>query len=138
MHKVFNPPAEGSHAKKNWMVMSYERLCRTDSKGPFEIANNEVLTELIITLSRFFQARHVDIPATRRKRIAYIPPVTYRPPMDAAYKKETLRYLDDHEQIITTFDKSLNVAKHGMQWPEEEPAMKQDIASIGREGWYSF
>ncbi|KAF8498552.1 hypothetical protein F5888DRAFT_181617 [Russula emetica] len=46
--------------------------------------------------------------------------------------KRSLLFLENHKGVIGMFRESLDFA-----WPEVEPAMKQDIARIGRERWYS-
>jgi len=143
MAELFDPPSEGpdgAHSKRNWMATSYARLCGTDSHrlnsaGPFEIANNEVLPDLILTLCSFFEARHKDISAMRRKRIPYSPPAQRPTETNATYQKEMLSHLD-HEEIIKVFDSSLNVGKDDGQWPEEEPATKQCIERVGEKWRY--
>lgn len=117
MQELFDPPAfstVGSSSKKNWMAQA-----DTDQ---FEVVENTALTGLIFSLLPFFQARHVKIDDQPPGHLKFGPRRNTLS-RDKLTIQEYLTDLVDHQQVITTFRKSLEV-----RWPEVEPAVKQDIA----------
>ena len=137
MHELFNPLAfsdEGACSKQDWMATSSPTYTMT-----FEVVGNPVLTGLIRSLNQHFHARHEYLAnqdkaraATTTTTVPSFGPLAPTPSMDEVRIKDFLRFLDNHEGVIGIFRDSLS-----LDWPKDEPAMKQDIAHTGREGLYS-
>ena len=138
MHELFNPLAfldEGACSKQDWMATSSPTYTMT-----FEVVGNPVLTGLIHSLNRHFHAQHEYLANQDKARAATMTTMTVlsfgrlapTPSIDEVQMKDFLRFLDNHEGVISIFRDSLS-----LDWPKDEPAMKQDIAHTRREGLYS-
>jgi hypothetical protein len=127
MHNLFNPvafPDKGSSSKKDWMVGS-----SVTELSQFKIIDNLVLTGLIRSLNQHFQAHIVNQARVAEAAVAAIVPrfgpLATTPSVNNAPTQEFLHYIISHEGVIKMFKDSLN-----LQWPEDEPAMKQDIPDM--------
>jgi len=128
MHDLFNPVAsltEGASSKKNWMAQP-----PLNEKERFEVVGNLTLTGLILSLLPFFQARHVEIVDQPTTHLNFGPRESNLH-MDKEVINAYLRDLVDHNEVIATFRRSLDIK---VPWPEVEPTTRQDIARIGRAG----
>jgi len=125
---LFNPLAfsnVGAFTKKNWMAEGIAEISN------FHIVGNTALTGLILSLLLFFQAWHVAIVDKLTAHIMFGPRVeALTPPRNKQEIEAYICHLSDHKGVIMTFRKALTP---NVQWPEVDPAMKQDIAIFERE-----
>ena len=129
MNEVFNPPTTstvGPSSKKNWMGRAPEVI------NDFKIDRNPALTSLISSLVPYFQSRHVAIksnnqPADHLKN--YGPSNLRLSTVASETIGKLLDHLSNHQSVIETFGASLRD-----EWPQDEPAMKQEIGSFTGAG----